>query len=347
MASIPAAVPAAESANFANGRGAALYAAYQARMKILNAADFGDLLLEGLRLFREQPEVLKQYQDRFRYILVDEYQDTNVVQYLWLRLLAQARRNLCCVGDDDQSIYGWRGAEVDNILRFEKDFPGAKVIRLERNYRSTGHILAVASHLIAHNKGRLGKTLFTNAEDGDKPTIACLEDSQEEARVIGDEIEALQRRGQSLDEIAILVRASFQMREFEERFITLGLPYKVIGGPRFYERQEVRDALAYLRCVAQPDDDLAFERIFNVPRRGLGEATLTLLHEYARRASVSLMRAARVMTESEELKARPRQLLRDLIQSFDRWSAMIETKAHEELAQIVQYESGYIDIWKA
>jgi DNA helicase II / ATP-dependent DNA helicase PcrA len=343
----PEHVPAAESAGFANGRGAALYAAYQARMKILNAADFGDLLLEGLRLFRERAEILQQYQERFRYILVDEYQDTNVVQYLWLRLLAQARRNLCCVGDDDQSIYGWRGADVDNILRFEQDFPGAKVIRLERNYRSTGHILAVAAHLIAHNKGRLGKTLFTNAEDGDKPTVACLEDSQEEARVVGDEIEALQRRGQSLNEIAILVRASFQMREFEERFVTLGLPYKVIGGPRFYERQEIRDALAYLRCVAQPDDDLAFERIFNVPRRGLGEATLTLLHEYARRAGVSLTRAARVMTESEELKPRPRQLLRDLLQSFDRWSAMVETKPHEELAQIILEESGYIDMWKA
>jgi DNA helicase-2/ATP-dependent DNA helicase PcrA len=343
----PEHVPAAESAGFANGRGAALYAIYQARMKILNAADFGDLLLEGLRLFRERAEILQQYQDRFRYILVDEYQDTNVVQYLWLRLLAQARRNLCCVGDDDQSIYGWRGADVDNILRFEKDFPGAKVIRLERNYRSTGHILAVASHLIAHNKGRLGKTLFTNAEDGDKPTVACLEDSQEEARVVGDEIEALQRRGQSLNDVAILVRASFQMREFEERFITLGLPYKVIGGPRFYERQEIRDALAYLRCVAQPDDDLAFERIFNTPRRGLGEATLTLLHEYARRAGVSLTRAARVMIESEELKPRPRQLLRDLIQSFDRWSAMIETKPQEELAQIILEESGYIDMWKA
>jgi DNA helicase-2/ATP-dependent DNA helicase PcrA len=343
----PAHAPPAEAAAFANGRGAALYAAYQARLKILNAADFGDLLLEGLQLFRQRPEILKLYQDRFRYILVDEYQDTNVVQYLWLRLLAQASRNLCCVGDDDQSIYGWRGADVDNILRFEKDFPGAKVIRLERNYRSTGHILAVASHLIAHNKGRLGKTLFTNAEDGDKPTVACLNDSQEEARAIGDEIEALQRRGQSLDEIAILVRASFQMREFEERFITLGLPYKVIGGPRFYERQEIRDALAYLRCVAQPDDGLAFERIFNVPRRGLGEATLTLLNAYARRASVSLMRAARVMVESEELKPRPRQLLRDLVQSFDRWSAMVETKPHEELAQIVLEESGYIDMWKA
>ena len=231
-------------------------------------------LLECLRLFREHAEILGHYQQRLRYILVDEYQDTNVVQYLWLRLLAQASRNLCCVGDDDQSIYGWRGADVDNILRFEHDFPGAKVIRLERNYRSGAHILAVASGLIAHNQNRLGKTLFTEAKAGDKPTVSGVWDSQEEARVIGEEIEALQRAGQSLDEIAILVRASFQMREFEERFITLGLPYRVIGGPRFYERAEIRDALAYLRCVAQPDDDLAFERIFNVPKRGLGEAAL-------------------------------------------------------------------------
>src|SRR5579885_2208908 len=342
----PAHVPAAESAAFANGRGAALYAAYQARMKILNAADFGDLLLEGLRLFREREDVLKQYQERFRYILVDEYQDTNVVQYLWLRLLAQARRNLCCVGDDDQSIYGWRGADVDNILRFEKDFPGAKVIRLERNYRSTGHILAVASHLIAHNKGRLGKTLYTEAEDGDKPTVACVEDSQEEARVVGDEIEALQRRGRPLDEIAILVRASFQMREFEERFITLGLPYRVVGGPRFYERQEIRDALAYLRCVAQPDDDLAFERIVNVPRRGLGEATLTLLHDYARRARIPLMQAAQALTETEELKPKQRQALRGLLADFSRWASLTGNKPHSELAEIILEESGYIDMWR-
>ena len=343
----PAQTPPGEAASFANGRGAALYAAYQSRLKILNAADFGDLLLESLRLFREQPEILQLYQKRLRYVLVDEYQDTNAVQYLWLKLLAQASRNLCCVGDDDQSIYSWRGADVDNILRFEQDFPGAKVIRLERNYRSTGHILAAASHLIAHNQGRLGKTLFTSAELGDKPTVTGLWDSQEEARAIGDEIEALQHRGQSLDEIAILVRASFQMREFEERFITVGIPYKVIGGPRFYERQEIRDALAYLRCVAQPDDDLAFERIFNVPRRGLGEATLNLLHAYGRSAGVSLMRAARTMIESEELKARQRQILRDLVQSFERWSALVEREPQDELAQIVLEESGYIDMWKA
>ncbi len=343
----PPHVPQGETAAFANGQGAKLYAAYQERLKILNAVDFGDLLLECLRLFREQSEILQQYQRRLRYILVDEYQDTNVVQYLWLRLIAQASRNLCCVGDDDQSIYGWRGADVDNILRFEQDFPGAKVIRLERNYRSSAHILAVAAGLIAHNRNRLGKTLFTEAGEGDKPTVSGLWDSQEEARVIGDEIETLQRAGQSLDEIAILVRASFQMREFEERFIVLGLPYKVIGGPRFYERAEIRDALAYLRCVAQPDDDLAFERIFNVPKRGLGEATLNLLHDYARRAGLSLTRAVRVLIETEELKPRPRQILRELMQSLDRWSAQVDAIAQDELAQVILEESGYIDMWKA
>ncbi len=343
----PAHAPPAEAAAFANGEGAALYALYQARLKALNAVDFGDLLLEGLRLFREHAEILDLYQRRLRYILVDEYQDTNVVQYLWLRLLAQASRNLCCVGDDDQSIYGWRGADVDNILRFEHDFPGARVIRLERNYRSGAHILAVASGLIAHNQNRLGKTLFTNAKAGDKPTVSGVWDSQEEARVIGEAIEQMQRGGQSLDEIAILVRASFQMREFEERFITLGLPYRVIGGPRFYERAEIRDALAYLRCVAQPDDDLAFERIFNVPKRGLGEAALAMLHEHARRAGLPLTRAARALVETEEIKARPRQILRDLLRSLDRWSAQIEATPHHELAQLILEESGYIDMWKA
>ncbi len=268
----PQHTPSSESASFAGGRGAALYATYEARLKSLNTIDFGGLLLESLRLFREHDDILSTFQRRFRYLLVDEYQDTNVVQYLWLRLLAQANGNLCCVGDDDQSIYGWRGADVDNILQFDKDFPNAQVIRLERNYRSGGHILAVASGLIAHNRSRLGKTLFTDAPLGERPTIVGVWDSQEEARVVGEAIETAQRAGTSLDEIAILVRASFQMREFEERFIALGLPYKVIGGPRFYERAEIRDALAYLRCIAEPDDDLAFERIYNQPKRGLGES---------------------------------------------------------------------------
>jgi len=299
----PEQVPAGEAAAFANGRGKKLYQAYQERLKVLNAADFGDLLLECIRLFKENPAVLAQYQQRFKFILVDEYQDTNVAQYLWLRLIAQRtpassaeqaaeQKNICCVGDDDQSIYGWRGAEVDNILRFEHDFPGAKVIRLERNYRSTGHILAAASHLIAHNEGRLGKTLHTEDVPGEKVTVTGAWDSEEEARSVGEEIEELQRSGHSLDEIAILVRASFQMREFEDRFVTLGLPYRVIGGPRFYERAEIRDALAYLRVIHSPTDDLAFERIVNVPKRGLGDATVQLLHNHARKRRVPLTEAA-------------------------------------------------------
>src|SRR5437763_8368374 len=283
----PDKVPPGEAATFANGRGLELYKAYQARLKTLNAADFGDLLIEMLRLFREHPEVLRLYQERFRFVLVDEYQDTNVAQYLWLRLIGQGSKNICCVGDDDQSIYGWRGAEVDNILRFEKDFPGARVIRLERNYRSTAHILAAASHLIAHNEGRLGKTLRTEDEPGEKVTVTGAWDSEEEARAVGEEIEDLQRGGHSLDEIAILVRASFQMRALEDRLVELGLRSRVNGVSSFYERAEIRDALAYLRLVNQPADDLAFERIVNVPKRGLGDATVQLLHDHARKRRIS------------------------------------------------------------
>ena len=351
----PAAVPAGEAEAFANGRGRDCYEAYQERLKILNATDFGDLLLECVRLFRENADVLEQYRSRFRFMLVDEYQDTNTVQYLWLRLLAGSagdgamapgRHNICCVGDDDQSIYGWRGAEVDNILRFDKDFPGATVVRLERNYRSTGHILATAAGLIARNEGRLGKTLFTDGESGDKPTVTGVWDSEEEARSVGEEIEQLQHKGHSLDEIAILVRASFQMREFEERFITLGLPYRVIGGPRFYERLEIRDALAYLRCIAQPADDLAFERIVNTPKRGLGEATLQVVHDHARRGRVPLMVSARQLTETEELKPKQRQTLRALLDDIVRWAGLIETKAQGELAELVLDESGYTAMWQ-
>jgi len=345
---------------FANGKGFKLYKAYQERLKILNAADFGDLLLENIRLFREQPDALRQYQGRFRYILVDEYQDTNVAQYLWLRLLAQRTandaaevwpKNICCVGDDDQSIYGWRGAEVDNILRFEHDFPGAAVIRLERNYRSTGHILAAASHLIAHNEGRLGKTLRTEDELGEKVTVTGAWDSEEEARAIGEEIEQLQRGGESgekhpLNEIAILVRASFQMREFEDRFVTLGLPYRVIGGPRFYERAEIRDALAYLRLVNSPADDLAFERIVNVPKRGLGDATVQLLHDHARKRRVPMLEAARAVTATDELKPKPRGALRGLIEALDRWRNQRDSLPHTELAEIILDESGYTEMWQ-
>ncbi|WP_374252337.1 MULTISPECIES: ATP-dependent helicase [Xanthobacter] len=342
----PKDVPPGEGAVFANGKGGMLYAAYQDRLKALNAVDFGDLLLEGIRLFRENPDVLAEYHRRFKYLLVDEYQDTNVAQYLWLRLLAQGSKNVCCVGDDDQSIYGWRGAEVDNILRFESDFPGAKVIRLERNYRSTGHILASAAHLIAHNEGRLGKTLFSEGDEGERVSVTGAWDSGEEARAVGEEIEALQRAGHRLSEIAILVRASFQMREFEDRFVTLGMPYRVIGGPRFYERAEIRDALAYLRCVNSTADDLAFERIVNVPKRGIGDATVKQIHDVARAAGVPLQEAARVLTESEELKPKVRGTLRGLIQAFERWREQARVMSHTEIAEIVLDESGYTEMWQ-
>jgi DNA helicase II / ATP-dependent DNA helicase PcrA len=341
----PNKVPAGEAIAFA-GRGGELYGMYQERLKTLNAVDFGDLLVETIRLFRDNPELTAQYQDRFRYILVDEYQDTNTAQYLWLRLIAQGRRNIACVGDDDQSIYGWRGAEVDNILRFEKDFPGAAVIRLERNYRSTGHILGAASKLIERNEGRLGKTLFTEGEMGERVAVACAWDSEEEARQIADDIEALQHKGHKLNEMAILVRASFQMREFEERFITNAVPYRVIGGPRFYERAEIRDALAYLKCVANSANDLAFERIFNTPKRGLGDVVLATMHAYARDARIPLMQAARMLVETEEFKPRQRQTVRELMEAFARWTGLIETLPHHELAETVLEESGYTEMWK-
>ena len=342
----PADVPPGEAAVFAGGRGGKLYQAYQDRLKTLNACDFGDLLLHCLTLFRQHPDVLADYHNRFRYILVDEYQDTNVAQYLWLRLLAQGRRNLACVGDDDQSIYGWRGAEVDNILRFEHDFPGATIVRLERNYRSTAHILSAASHLIAKNESRLGKTLRTEAAAGEKVTITGAWDSQEEARLIGEEIENLQRNKSSLSEIAILVRISAQMREIEDRFVHLGLPYRVIGGPRFYERAEIRDALAYLRCVVNDTDDLAFERIVNTPKRGLGDATIQILHNQARASGMSLLQSARLVVETEELKPKPRTALREVVQAFARWTAAASTMPQGELAEMVLEESGYTDMWQ-
>ncbi|NOZ32294.1 MAG: UvrD-helicase domain-containing protein [Alphaproteobacteria bacterium] len=347
----PDRIKAADAGDFANGRAQKIYTDYQARLKMLNAADFGDLLLENIRLFRENPAILETYQQRFKFILVDEYQDTNVAQYLWLRLLAQPRNdtpaNVCVVGDDDQSIYGWRGAEVDNILRFEADFAGAKTIRLERNYRSTSNILRAASHLIAHNEARLGKTLQTDVgEEGEPVSVTSVWDSEEEARQIGEQIEQLQRKGDALNSMAILVRASFQMREFEERFITLGLNYRVIGGPRFYERREIRDALAYLRATHQGADDLAFERIVNVPKRGLGDATIKILHDHARASAIPLMLSARQLCETEELKPRQRSTLHALLAQFDDWAIRAEALPHHELAEAILDESGYTRMWQ-
>ncbi|WP_354041376.1 UvrD-helicase domain-containing protein [Devosia sp. UYZn731] len=349
---LPKDVSPADSGSYANGRGAKLYADYQARLKSLNAADFGDLLLECIRLFKENPDVLAEYHRKFKYMLVDEYQDSNVAQYLWLRLLAAGRpaseANICVVGDDDQSIYGWRGAEVDNILRFEKDFPGAKVIKLERNYRSTANILKAASTLIAFNEGRLGKTLQTDvAEKGELLSVTQVWDSEEEARTIGEDIEQYQRAGEDLNSVAILVRASFQMREFEERFITLGLNYRVIGGPRFYERKEIRDALAYLRLVAQPADDLAFERIVNTPKRGIGDTTVKMLMQAARHRGMPLLSATRQLLETDELKAKPRTTLRSLIGQFDDWTFRSQTLKPFELVEQILEESGYTDMLSA
>ncbi|MFZ3032519.1 MAG: UvrD-helicase domain-containing protein [Parvibaculum sp.] len=342
----PDKVPAGEAHNFANGKGGELYGAYQARLKVLNAVDFGDLLLEPLRIFQAYPEVLSEYQNRFKYMLIDEYQDTNVAQYLWLRLLAQKHRNICCVGDDDQSIYGWRGAEVDNILRFEKDFPGAKVIRLERNYRSTPHILGAASGLIASNEQRLGKTLWTEMNEGEKVKVASYWDGEEEARAIAEEVEQLQRKDNKLHQIAILVRASFQMREFEDRFLNLGIPYRVVGGPRFYERAEIRDANAYLRLVAQPDDDLAFERIVNRPRRGLGNVAIQTIHTHARARGISMMRAAGELVTTEELKPAARRALAGFVEMVGHWRALVPGMPHTELAEIILDESGYTEMWQ-
>nr|WP_223475665.1 UvrD-helicase domain-containing protein [Oricola indica] len=424
----PKDIPEGDARAFANGKGRELFTAYQDRLKTLNACDFGDLLCHPIRIFRDNPDVLAEYHNKFRYILVDEYQDTNTAQYMWLRLLAQRPKsraegpqgrpaaapvgapsrseprsgdsvsenegfaeasfpgdypppaaggkgdrppagqaapaeasersertaasenkiNICCVGDDDQSIYGWRGAEVDNILRFEKDFPGAAVIRLERNYRSTEHILGAASHLIAHNEGRLGKTLFTEISDPDhtRVQVHAAWDSEEEARAVGEEIEAAQTKGHRLNDMAILVRASFQMREFEDRFVTLGLNYRVIGGPRFYERMEIRDAMAYLRVVAQPADDLAFERIVNTPKRGLGDASVRMVHDHARKQGIPMLEAAREIVQTEEMKPKPRAALRELVEHFGRWQERLENTAHHLLAEEILDESGYTAMWQ-
>ena len=343
----PEKVSQGEAGELANGRAVEIYRTYQERLKVLNAADFGDLLLHVLRVFAADAEIARKYQEQFRYILVDEYQDTNVAQYLWLRLLAQGSHNICCVGDDDQSIYSWRGAEIGNILRFEKDFPGARIVRLEQNYRSTQHILSAASGLIAKNEGRLGKTLWSEGTAGEKVTVRGVWDGEEEARVIAEEIESHQRKGEKLADIAILVRAGFQTREFEECFIKLGIPYRVIGGPRFYERQEIRDALAYLRLIHQPSDSLAFERVVNVPRRGIGETTVQAFHQLSRAQGIPLTEAARRLIETDEMKPQAKKAVGGFLADLDRWRQMAEGENHADLARIVLDESGYTETWKA
>jgi DNA helicase-2/ATP-dependent DNA helicase PcrA len=346
---MPGQVPADQDTDFANGRATALYAAYQARLVTLNAADFGDLLLLTVHLLKTDPEVLATYHRAFRYILVDEYQDTNLVQYYWLRLLAQEHKNICCVGDDDQSIYSWRGAEIENILKFERDFPGAKTVKLEANYRSTAPILAAASHLISHNEGRLGKTLHSGRNDsaGDNVEVVALWDSEEEARMVGGRVEQLRRSGNSLAEMAILVRAGFQTRAFEERMIQLGLPYRIIGGLRFYERAEIRDAIAYLRVLVQPADDLAFERIVNTPKRGVGDVSLQAMHERARSAGISLYAATAALVADGGLRGRLKEAMRSLLQNFDGWRRMLSESDHIVTLATMLDESGYTGMWKA
>ncbi|MGB0608182.1 MAG: ATP-dependent helicase [Paracoccaceae bacterium] len=349
----PEKVPSAEAGAY-NNLGTEIYAQYQSRLRDLNAVDFGDLLLLMVTIFQNHSDVLEQYQRWFKYILVDEYQDTNVAQYMWLRLLAGGHKNICCVGDDDQSIYGWRGAEVGNILRFEKDFPGAKVVRLEQNYRSTPHILAAASGVISGNQGRLGKELWTDLPDGEKVRLIGHWDGEEEARWIGEEVEATQRgtrglKGFGLDDMAILVRASHQMRAFEDRFLTIGLPYRVIGGPRFYERMEIRDAMAYFRVVTSPEDDLAFERIVNTPKRGLGDKAQQKMQIMARSHGVPLIEGARLLLENQQISGKGAKELSQLLEAIWRWGRLAgdADMSHVELAEIILDESGYTEMWQA
>ena len=347
----PDKVPPEEAHQFADGKGITCYQIYQARLKVLNACDFGDLLIHNITIFQKNPDLLKEYHDKFRYVLVDEYQDTNVAQYLWLRLLAQGSQNICCVGDDDQSIYGWRGAEVDNILRFEKDFPGAHVIRLEKNYRSTKHILAAASSVISHNKSRLGKTLYVGDDnaiddiDASKVKVRGLWDGEAESRLIADDIESWVSKGGSHEDCAVLVRASWQMRAFEERFIMLGIPYRVIGGPRFFERAEIRDALAYLRLVRSPDDDLAFERGVNQPKRGVGNTSLAKLQSYAREDGRSLFVLTPMVLQTDEIKGGAKRGLNQFIDQINLWrDKLANGMPHTELAETILEESGYTDM---
>jgi DNA helicase-2/ATP-dependent DNA helicase PcrA len=329
---------------FANGKGKVLYQKYQEQLKFFNAADFGDLILECIRLFNENPDILEGFQNRFKYMLVDEYQDTNTSQYTLLKLLSGKWKNICCVGDDDQSIYSWRGAEVTNILKFEKDFINSRIIRLEQNYRSTGNILAAASKLIEANESRFGKTLWTSSNGGEKVSVTSTWDGEEEARIITDEIEQQSLNKKNLDEVAILVRASFQMREFEDRFVSIGLPYKVIGGPRFYERKEIRDANAYFRLAIQPNDSLALERVLNVPKRGIGETTLKKIKDYAKHNNISTIDAIKDLIKTSEIKPKTKISLGYFVELTERWNSLITERSHYDMAEIILEDSGYLEM---
>ncbi len=332
--------------NFGNNKGIDLYCSYQARLKSLNVVDYGDLLLQNINIFKNQPDILESYQNKFKYILVDEYQDTNFCQYNWLNMLAKKYNNICVVGDDDQSIYSWRGAEVGNILRFENDYKNSLTIKLEKNYRSTGNILEASNFLISNNKKRMGKNLWTDSGKGDKIDVINTDNSEEEAIAISDRIEILKKNKEQLSDIAILVRATFQTRFFEERFIKIGLPYKIIGGTKFYERSEIKDAIAYFRILVSDFDDLAFERIINIPRRGLGDQSLRKIEILAREKKISLLNSSRIIVQDDTLNSKAKINLSRFLNLLDVWRKKYKNLSASEISELVLEESGYTEYWQ-
>ncbi len=327
--------------NLFEGQILKVYKIYQNKIKDLNACDFGDLILYCVKIFESNEDIKNIYSNNFKYILVDEYQDTNFIQNKWLNLIINKNKNICCVGDDDQSIYSWRGAEIKNFLGFDKVYPDCKIFRLEQNYRSTKNILDVASFLISHNKDRLGKKLWSDGEKGDAVKLNCYRDGKEEAEGISDLIEENIKKRSSLNNIAILVRAIYQTREFEERFLKTGINYRIIGGIKFYERAEVKDAICYLRIINQKFDDLAFERIINTPKRGLGDATIKQLHNYSSKNKSCLEDSARKLLQLNEFKPKVRVVINHLLELINKWRTDLKTKKHYDLLKTILDESGY------
>ena len=325
-----------------------LYKVYQQKLLDLNACDFGDLILHVVKILEKNQDIRNIYSNNFKYILVDEYQDTNYIQSRWLNLLSEKHKNLCCVGDDDQSIYSWRGAEIKNFLEFDQVYKNSKVIRLEENYRSSQNILSVASNLIANNQNRVGKTLKTTMEEGDLVKLNCFKNGKDEAIGVSDEIEKKLKKKYSFNNIAILVRAIFQTREFEERFLKIGLPYRILGGTKFYERAEIKDCVAYLRLIHQPKDDLAFDRIVNNPKRAIGESTIKLIHEFSKTNTVSLEIASKKLIEENLIKPKTKIGLSSFLFLMDKWRNDINVKKinHVKLLQLVLDESGYSSMLK-
>ena len=323
-----------------------IYKVYQTKIRDLNSCDFGDLILYCVKLFENNPDIRKIYSDNFKYILVDEFQDTNFIQSKWLKLIVGDNQNICCVGDDDQSIYSWRGAEIKNFLEFDKVYPKCKIFRLEQNYRSTKNILGSASYLISHNKDRLGKKLWSEGEDGDLVKLNCYKNGKEEAQSVGDFIENDVKNKNSLNEIAILVRAIYQTREFEERFLKIGINYRIIGGIKFYERAEVKDAICYLRIINQKFDDLAFERVLNVPKRGLGEATTKQLHEFSKKNKICLEDSSRKLLQLNQFKPKVKTVIKHFLDLITKWRSDLKKNKHFDLLKIVLDDSGYSEMLK-